>query len=101
MSEEKNLLDWNSWNQAQETGLFLPTISIPEVELSENTNQDHNYTAKKGPDHDNGNLAKRFEPPELEKNVPEIDSELQKSESDLAIIPSVLFPEVEVQSEGE
>ena len=49
----------------------------------------------------NGNLAKRFEPPELEKNVPEIDSELQKTESDLAIIPSVLFPEVEVQLEGE
>ena len=101
MSEEKNLLVWNSWNQAQETDLFLPTISIPEVELSENTNQDHNYTAKKGPDHDNENLAKRFKPDEIGKNVPEIDSELQKSESDLAIIPSVLFPEVDVELDGE
>ena len=100
MSEEKNLLDWNSWNQARETDLSLPTISIPEAELSENTNQDHNYTAKKGPGHDNENLAKRFKPDEIEENVPEIDSELQKSESDLAL-PSVLFPEVEFQLEGE
>ena len=112
--EGANLYGLNSWTQTRENELFLPSILIPACHYSfqpcnkyrkiipkvkelekctEIPNQDHDYSLKRGPDHSNESLAKRFKPSEKEENVPEIDSERQKSESDLNV-PSVLSPEL-------